>query len=266
MTTLHAFQGPDGLYPSGGLVEGADGNFYGTTYGGGAHNDAICQGYGCGTIFKITPGGEFTTIHSFCSYPHCADGYWPTSYFNITSAFVLGSDGNLYGLTQCGAAVKGTGICGYGTIFKIMPRGYLTTVHTFDGSDGDGLYATLTQGTDGNFYGTSFSGGEYQTAMGPPTGTAFRLSLGLPPIVKTLPTSGAAGTTVMILGNNLTGTSSVSFGGTEAAFTVVSDTEIQATVPERIGGPAAVPVVVTTPTGVLQSNVPFRLALTGWLQ
>ena len=83
LTTLHAFAGypNDGSAPSAGLVQASDGNFYGTTYAGGTSSN--CQG-GCGTVFKITPGGALTTLHSFDWY----DGASPTA------ALVQGTDGN----------------------------------------------------------------------------------------------------------------------------------------------------------------------------
>jgi uncharacterized repeat protein (TIGR03803 family) len=264
IATLHSFKGPDGLYPRGGLVEGADGNFYGAAYLGGIFHPLDCEEYGCGTIFKMTPAGEFTTLYRFCGYEMgrgmgCPDGYWPIS------GLVQGNDGNFYGVTQGGGTSGGQGF-GSGTIFKITPQGDLTTLHSFDGTDGSGFLATLMQSTDGNFYGTSYVGGANYLSEDGVGGVAFSLSVGLPPFVEALPTSGTAGSTVMILGNNLTGTSSVSFGDTEADFTVVSDTEILATVPEHTGRPTVVSVSVTTPNGVLRSNVPFHVALTGWLQ
>ena len=90
----------DGTVPYPGLSEGYDGNFYGTTSGGGANNDG-------GTIFKITPNGELTTLYSFCALPNCADGANP--YAGVIQA----SDGSLYGTTPYG----GTG-GGYGTVYK----------------------------------------------------------------------------------------------------------------------------------------------------
>src|SRR5580700_8953971 len=70
-TALHAFGAPpDGANPYSGLVQGTDGNFYGTTVGGGAYAYGSCTGQafsGCGTVFKITPGGILTTLYSFCS-------------------------------------------------------------------------------------------------------------------------------------------------------------------------------------------------------
>lgn len=67
--TLFVFDRTDGAIPASSLVQGADGNFYGTTSNGGANNR--------GTIFKITPNGELTTLHNSCSLPNCADGEYP---------------------------------------------------------------------------------------------------------------------------------------------------------------------------------------------
>jgi hypothetical protein len=101
----------------------------------------------------------------------------------------------------------------------------------------------------GNFYGTTAHGGSYN-------GVAFRLSTGLGPFVKTLPTSGRVGAGITILGTNLTGATNISFHGTAAAFTVVSSSEITTTVPS---GATTGTVTVTTPAGTLKSNVPFRV-------
>jgi len=121
-------------------VLGSDGNFYGTTGGGGANN--------YGTVFKINPSPPYTltTLYSFCSQSNCADGSNPF-------ALVQGSDGNFYGATsQHGAN-------GDGTVFKITPSGTLTTLHSFNGTDGECPIAALAQGSDGNFYGTTPEGG-----------------------------------------------------------------------------------------------------------
>src|SRR5262249_45961892 len=82
----------DGSYPPAGLVQGTDGNFYGTTNSGGS--DA-CYG-GCGTIFKITPSGNLTTLHKFCSQANCADGKYPIG------GVMQANDGNFYGTTFYG--------------------------------------------------------------------------------------------------------------------------------------------------------------------
>src|SRR5580698_2402180 len=83
--TLAIFDGPDGDNPySAGLVQGTDGNFYGTSADGGGR-------YNAGTVFKITPAGQVTTIYDFCSQPNCTDGSMPEE------GVVLGRNGDFYG-------------------------------------------------------------------------------------------------------------------------------------------------------------------------
>jgi uncharacterized repeat protein (TIGR03803 family) len=246
LTTLHYFGGfpGDGAKPEAALFEGSNGNFYGTTFQGGAYDGPYnqpCQtgagDEGCGTIFKINPTGTLTTLYNFCPQDECGDGAWPIS------ALVRGTDGNLYGTTDVG----GNDSCG--TVFKISPQERLTTLHSFDFTDGCDPYAGLMQDTSGRFYGTSGGG-----ASG--DGTVFSLSTGLGPFVTTLPTSRAVGQRVAILGNSLTRATSVTLNGTPATFTVVSATEIEATVPT---GATTGPVQVVTPSGTLTSNANFRV-------
>jgi uncharacterized repeat protein (TIGR03803 family) len=170
-TVLHSFCSlpacADGLSPEGGLVEGSDGNFYGTTSSGGA-NDSCSKEYetGCGTIFRITPGGVLTTLYSFCSLSKCADGAIPYG------GLVLGSDGNFYGTTTYG----GAGIYGLcdklrcGTFFRLTPGGSLTTLHSFCSSrycsDGGAPYAAVIEASGGTFYGTTALGGAYGCGCG----------------------------------------------------------------------------------------------------
>lgn len=233
-TTLHNFQGNDGAYPYGGLVQASDGALYGTTYGGGSGG---CF-EGCGTVFRITPSGKLTTIHSFTD-----DGCAPSG------TLIQATDGNLYGTSQ-----QEGFICpnqrGNGTVFRITRSGLLTTLHTFDGSDGASPYGGLVQGTDGNLYGTTEVGG---TSEG---GTVYRLSLGLGPFVSFLRNPAKVGQVFGILGQGLTGTTNVQLNGIPVDFTVVFDTLIKATVPS---GATTGYVTVTTPTGILTSNVPFRV-------
>jgi uncharacterized repeat protein (TIGR03803 family) len=154
----------DGADSVAGLVQGTDGNLYGTTQNGGA-NDA-CSVVGCGTVFKISPSGTLTTLYSFCSQSGCTDGYRPVA------GLIQGADGNFYGTTQFGGA---SGACtgGCGTVFKITPSGTLTTLHSFDGTDGNDLFfAGLIQATDGNLYGATYLGG----ANGTNTGTVFKIT------------------------------------------------------------------------------------------
>ena len=145
ITTLYSFSGPDGATPHAGLVIGTDGNFYGTTqYGGATYGGA--QISGLGTVFQLTPAGVLTTLYSFSG----PDGAFPVA--NL----VLGSDGNFYGTTSIYFVPENAND---GTVFQITPAGVLTTLHTFHGADGTGPTAALVQGSDGNFYGATYSGG-----------------------------------------------------------------------------------------------------------
>jgi uncharacterized repeat protein (TIGR03803 family) len=192
LTTLHAFtaldpanfyENADGANPTGELIEGKDGNFYGTTTQGGTNT------YGSGTVFQITTNGLFTTLHSFSAgYGGCYGGlvqgnddslYGTTSggngtVFQITTdgdfttlhafsgpdgsepnaALILGSDGNFYGTTE-GAGPNGW----YGTVFQITTNGGFTTLHSFNGHDGSNPNAALLQAADGSLYGTTSRGG-----------------------------------------------------------------------------------------------------------
>src|ERR1039458_2586506 len=151
-TTVYRFAGtPDGEYPYAGLVLGTDGNFYGTTWWGGAHDQ--------GSVFKITPRGQETVLYSFCSQTNCADGNWPEA------GLVQGGGGSFYGTTNQG------GTLGYGTVFKITVAGELTTLYSFDISDGAFPMGALALGTDGAFYGITVQGGASDGS-----GTVFKIS------------------------------------------------------------------------------------------
>ncbi len=164
LTTLYSFcpqnNCPDGGEPDAGLVQATDGNFYGTTVGGGAYN--------AGTIFKITPGGMLTTLYSFCSQSDCSDGEQPVA------GLVQASDRNFYGTTHIGGANYA------GTVFKITPSGTLTTLYSFcsqtNCSDGANPWAGLVQATDGNFYGTARSGGNNNDCVDSTCGTMFKIT------------------------------------------------------------------------------------------
>jgi uncharacterized repeat protein (TIGR03803 family) len=234
-TRLHNFHGTDGLHPYAPLVQARNGNFYGTTQNGGAN--------GGGTIFEITTGGTLTTIYSFCPPNNCTDGAHPTG------ALIQATDGNLYGTTQ--SADRNHPQL-FGAAFKITIGGVLTTLHRFGGSPNDGAnpYAALLQDTNGKLYGTTHAGGANND------GTVFALAVGLNAFVKTQPTSGKVGANIVIMGTNLTGATAVAFNGTIAPFTVVSPSEITTTVPV---GATTGSVRVTTPVGILKSNVAFQV-------
>jgi uncharacterized repeat protein (TIGR03803 family) len=240
-TTLVSFNKSNGADPYlGHLVQGLDGNFYGTTSKGGTDSS--------GTVFKITPSGTLTTLYSFCAQTNCTDGAGPLG------GAVQATNGSFYGTTaQGGSSINCNGGCG--TVFEITQTGTLTTLHSFAGTDGSIPEEGVVQATNGNFYGTTAFGGSSDNCF-EGCGTVFGLSVGLGSFVETLPTSGKVGAKVIILGNNLTGTTSVTFNGTAATFTVVKSTEIITTVPT---GATTGTVKVTTPRKTLKSNVTFRV-------
>ena len=145
LTTLWTFCSqpdcPDGAFPSP-LIQGADGNFYGTTSGGGL----VGQAYANGTIFKITPGGTLTTLYAFCptsSYPKCEDGALPNA------PLIQADNGNFYGTTTAGGpscAIPTT--CG--TVFEFTPGGAVRTLYGFcsqpNCADGGGPIVGLAEG------------------------------------------------------------------------------------------------------------------------
>jgi uncharacterized repeat protein (TIGR03803 family) len=231
-----------------GLVQATDGNFYGTTEYGG---NAACDG-GCGTVFKVTPSGTLTTLLSF------------TNSANPVAALIQATDGNLYGTTgvggtnnDCGGSAPGP--IGCGMVFKVTLSGTLSTLFSFDSSDGAGPQAALLQATNGEFYGTTAVGGASEACNSQGDvgcGTVFSLSLGLGPFVETQPGSGAVGVAVNILGASLTGATSVTFNGRAAIFKVISSSEITTTVPT---GATTGEVEVVTPSGTLSSNMPFQV-------
>jgi len=241
LTTLYSFCSKtdcaDGQEPYAGLIQAANGSFYGTTEAGGTHGD--------GSVFAITAAGKLTTLYSFCSQSSCADGETPEG------GLIQGTDGNFYGTTTEGGAH------GRGSVFQITAESTLTTLYSFcsDGTfpackDGDLPYAGLTQATNGDFYGTAWGGGLHTD------GTVFSVSMGLGAFVETQRSSGKVGAAVTILGSDLTGATEVTFNGTSATFSVVSASEITTTVPT---GATTGFVEVTTPGGTLTSNKSFTV-------
>jgi hypothetical protein len=112
--------------------------------------------------------------------------------------------------------------------------------------------AALLQHTNGLFYGVADIGGTYSE------GSIYSLNMGLGPFVAFVRPTGKVGQTAQILGQGLTGSTGVTFNGVPAtSFTVVSDTYMTAVVPS---GATTGPVVVTTPSGPLTSNVSFRIS------
>lgn len=233
ITVLHNFKGypTDGYRPDSVLVQGNDGNFYGTTYQGGAHNQ--------GTVFKITPTGTFTLLYSF----FYGGG---TSFDPVLpeAGLTLGPDGNFYGVGTAGGTKNA------GAIFKITPSGSESVLYNFCAvtcTDGFGPATALVLHTNGKFYGNTNG-----NSLG---GSVFySLDVGFSPLVDLVNWTTTVGKTVEILGQGFTGTTKVSFNGVNAPFNNVSDTYMTATVP---AGALTGPVTVTTFTGSMTSNRKF---------
>lgn len=160
LTSLVQFANTNGSYPSAKLLQGGDGNFYGTTYSGGVS--------GRGTVFQMTPAGALTTVASFAG----TNGGHPSA------GLVQGNDGNFYGTTYWGGNLALGGGSGLGTVFKMSPAGAITRMVAFGGANGGHPYAEVTQGSDGNFYGTTDWGGNTSLGNGSGLGTVFRMTPG----------------------------------------------------------------------------------------
>jgi uncharacterized repeat protein (TIGR03803 family) len=148
----------DGSNPEAGLAFDKKGNLYGTTAYGGAYGGE--EGFGGGVVFKLTPEGEETVLHSFCAQRNCTDGYYPFA------GLVFDQKGNMYGTTAYGGTYNGG--CtpeGCGVVFKLTPDGEETVLYSFCAQyncvDGAGPLAGLVLDSKGNLYGTTLSGGTY---------------------------------------------------------------------------------------------------------
>ncbi len=150
ISLLYSFYIHTGYYPYGRIVQGPDGQFYGTTYYGGYYDH--------GTIYKINANGNVTILHHFNNAQPLYEGNYPQA------ELIVGKDGSLYGASFNG------GLYGYGTIFKISTSGAFTILYNLKNSQGTNIVAPLLQGTDGNFYGVCSNGG----ANG--RGTIFKLA------------------------------------------------------------------------------------------
>lgn len=216
------------------LIQASDGSFYGVTNFGGRADAASSSGFG--TIFKFAPQNGLTILYRFQGNK---DGAYPEG------AAIQATDGNLYGTTLRG------GTDDIGTIFRITTDGNYKQLYSFQELVGKYPEAPLMQHTNGVIYGTANQGGAHGT------GDVFSLDLGLGPFITFVRPSGAVGHIIHILGQGLTGATSVTFNGvTAASFKVERDTYMTATVPN---GATTGPVVVVTPSGTLTSNVNFRV-------
>jgi len=196
----------------------SNGTLYGTTQDGGTSNG--------GVLYYISSAFGINTPYNFSG-----DGT------NPNAGLVEGNDGNLYGVSYTFPEIYSWNLSG-GTYHALASLG-----------EGE-FIATLMQDTNGIFYGVSEIYGTHSD------GYVFSFSNGLSPFVAFVKPRGAVGGSAEILGQGLTGTTSVTFNGISASFTVVSDTYMTATVPT---GATTGPVVVTTPTGPLTSNKSFTI-------
>jgi uncharacterized repeat protein (TIGR03803 family) len=247
----------DGNLPYVGLLQGSDGNFYGSTEFGGDNG-------GFGTIFKMTPSGTLTVLHSFNG---TTDGSYPEG------VLVEDTDGTFYGSTVGGGSGR------TGTVYSLSTGlGKIVSLATTSGAEGarigilgqgfstasvvrfGGVEATTIQRTGATFIDATVPAG---ALTGKVTVTTGSKTLSSPEAFKVKPTSssftppsGAVGTVVTINGTGLMQTTRVAFNGTSASFTVVSDTEITATVPT---GATTGKIVVTTEGGSIASAASFRV-------
>lgn len=178
LTPLFYFGGTNGNYPNAGLALGGDGCFYGTTEFGGSNN--------LGMVFKTTTNGVVTPLASF----NGNNGEYPIG------TLIPSGDGGFYGTTFLGGTNDGSG-----TVYKITTNGVLTSLISFSTSNGAYPKAGLALGSDGNIYGTTYYGGNFDD------GTVFKITLPSVPVLRNLSVSnhtfkatvtGAAAATIQI--------------------------------------------------------------------
>ena len=228
VTQLHAFSGwdihndnVDGALPQG-LTFGGDGNLYGLAYDGGRT--------ATGTMYKVTPAGALTVLHTFIYPPPDDEGFDPTG------ALTLASDGNFYGTTLNGGG-------GGGTVFEVTPAGVVTVLYPFmnDGSDGVGPFAGVVDDGNGNLYGTTEAGGDQYL------GTVFKV------------TTAGVMTKLHSFGNGDDGTGNVDGSGPQSAIVIGTDGNLYGTTP--LGGQyGAGTVFQVTPAGVFTTLHSFNPA------
>ncbi len=248
LTVLHTFQGQDyddGATPTHGVIQGTDGNFYGTTAQGGAN--------GLGFVYKMTPNGELKGLPAIPPLPPSSFDYSFTTTdaeYGLPRALAQGSDGNIYGDAR-DCSQSGQDSCqyylGYGGVFEITPKGkFGPWVVGFDGSNGQNPDSKVSH-TSGVIYGVTGLGGEFNN------GVMYSITLNdveQPQFCHPQILAGQAGGTIGILGQGfVSGSSVVEFGGVPAAITSITSTYITATIP-----PGALTGLVTVTTGSTTLN------------
>lgn len=228
------------LNPVGYLIQGSDGNFYGASaHGGTTNTGSSAPGYG--TVFKMTPSGTVTVLHSFGT--GYGDGQSPRA------GVVQGIDGNLYGTTQFG------GTANAGTVYQVIPTGQTKVLHSFeDGSianDGNEPAAALTPGNDGTFYGTTIAGGTDGT------GTIFDLAL--PPFISNIAPNpvlaGGPNFSLTVSGGFFNPGASVNFNGNTLGTRWASSTQLTAGIPANdIVSAGTAQITVSNPATLYINN------------
>ena len=230
MTTLSSFYGntngaDSGLNPQGNLVRASDGHFYGTSNTGGVNN--------LGCIFRVTPAGELSTLVSFTGATGSVLGS------NPINGLTLGNDGALYGVAQNSNS---------GYIFKVTTSGVFTTLVAFTGTTGTNLGSAprgnLVLGSDGNFYGTTATGGS-----GGGFGTVFKMT--------------PAGTLTTLV--NFTGTTGAALGATPTSGLVQHSNGNFYGMTSAGGAYSLGSIFEVTPAGVLTTLVSFTGGSGLWL-
>lgn len=214
----------------GAVTQGSDGLLYGTTSANGSG--------GFGVVFKLSLTGKYTKLHEF-GLDLIHDGMYPDA------GLVAASDGKFYGATSAG---ESGGSVPNGNLFSVTSSGTYSLLYAFDGTHGYLAQATPMQHTNGKLYGVAEGGGAHSG------GVIYSMDNRAPAFVSLVTRWGSAGQTVQILGQGFTGTSSVKFGTAPATYTVISDTNLTATVPSN--GTTGY-VTVTAPSGTLTSNRNF---------
>lgn len=237
-TLVYSFQGgTDGQNPYTSLIQGSDGNYYGTTEGSG--------GSDIGTVFKLTPKGVETVLYNF---PNQTDGAFPRL------PLTQGPDGLLYGIaTDCAG-----GGCSQAGLFDITTKGVYANLYLYpiEGGNNNSLpYSPLLLSTDGTFYSVTEGGGSNLV------GTFYSLSTTYAPFISLVNVnSGKVGSQVGILGQGFDGSSVVKFGGTAATTTQLTGTTfILATVP---AGALTGKITVTTGATTLSTTSTYKVTPT----
>ena len=255
VTVLHNFDPNDsseGYAPYAGLVLATDGNLYGVTYYGG----------GLGVIFEITPAGTYSVLYSFDG----TNGGFPAP------TPMQSTDGKIYGLTAGGGASNLGVVYSFdnnlqpslktfpesakvGTTVEFLGQGFNgTTSVSFNGTtaackvtSSTYLTATVPTGATTGFVTVTTAEGQLKSVK------QFRVT---PQVKSFSPKIGPAGTSVAITGVSFTKTKKVTFGGAKAKFSVISDTQLNATVPTSA---ATGRIEVTTSGGTADSTSNFKV-------